>query len=34
MAFDVETLNVDGRVTTLGVAGGHTLVIDRPAEAG
>jgi putative redox protein len=34
MAFDVETLNVDGRVTTLGIAGAHTLVIDRPVEAG
>jgi uncharacterized OsmC-like protein len=34
MAFDVETLNVDGRVTTLGTAGTHTLIIDRPVEAG
>lgn len=34
MAFDVETVNVDGRVTTLGIAGGHTLVIDRPLDAG
>lgn len=34
MALEVETLNVDGRVTTLGTAGAHTLVIDRPVEAG
>jgi uncharacterized OsmC-like protein len=34
MAFDVETLNLDGRVTTLGIAGSHTLVLDRPVEAG
>lgn len=34
MAFDVQTVNVDGRVTTLGSAGAHTLVIDRPLEAG
>jgi putative redox protein len=33
MAFDVETVNVDGRVTTLGIAGAHTLLIDRPVEA-
>ena len=34
MSFDVETQNLDGRVTTLGRAGGHTLVIDRPEKAG
>ncbi len=34
MPFDVETLSVDGRVTTLGIAGTHTLVLDRPVEAG
>ena len=34
MAFDVQTVNIDGRVTALGRAGSHTLVIDRPAEAG
>jgi len=34
MSFDVETVNVDGRVTTLGRASAHTLVIDRPVEAG
>jgi putative redox protein len=34
MRFDVQTVNVDGRVTTLGSAGGHTLVIDRAAEVG
>ena len=34
MSFEVETQNLDGRVTTLGRAGAHTLVIDRPLEAG
>jgi uncharacterized OsmC-like protein len=34
MAFEVETRNVDGRVTSVGSAGQHTLVIDRPADAG
>ena len=34
MAFEVETQNLLGRVTTVGSASGHTLVIDRPAEAG
>ena len=34
MPFDVETLSVDGRVTTLGIAGSYTLVLDRPVEAG
>jgi putative redox protein len=30
----VETRNVDGAVTALGVAGSFTLVVDRPVEAG
>lgn len=34
MAFDVETCSLQGRVTTVGSAGGHALVIDRPATAG
>ncbi|MGC3999729.1 MAG: OsmC family protein [Anaeromyxobacter sp.] len=34
MPFEVETRNIHGRVTTVGSAGGHTLVIDRPAAAG
>ncbi|MFO0583511.1 MAG: OsmC family protein [Anaeromyxobacter sp.] len=34
MPFEVETRNVHGRVTSVGSAGGHTLVIDRPAAAG
>lgn len=34
MAFDVQSVNIDGRVTALGTAGSHTLVIDRPVEAG
>ncbi len=34
MPFEVETRNVHGRVTAIGSAGGHTLVIDRPALAG
>jgi uncharacterized OsmC-like protein len=34
MAFEVETRNVHGRVTSVGSAGQHTLVIDRPADAG
>ncbi|MFT3916670.1 MAG: OsmC family protein [Anaeromyxobacteraceae bacterium] len=34
MSFEVETRNVHGRVTSVGSAGGHTLVIDRPAAAG
>jgi uncharacterized OsmC-like protein len=34
MAFEVEVRNVDGAVTALGSAGGHTLVVDSPAGAG
>jgi uncharacterized OsmC-like protein len=34
VAFAVEVRNVDGAVTALGAAGQHTLVVDRPAEAG
>lgn len=34
MDLEVETCSVRGRVTALGSAGGHTLVIDRPASAG
>lgn len=33
-AYDVETISVDGRTTSLGSAGAFTLVVDRPAEAG
>jgi putative redox protein len=34
VGFEVEVRNVDGAVTALGAAGHHTLVVDRPAEAG
>jgi len=34
MHFEVETRNVDGRVTALGTAGPFTLVVDRPVEGG
>ncbi len=34
MAFDVQTVNIDGRVTALGTSGSRALVIDRPVEAG
>jgi len=34
MGFEVEVRNVDGQVTALGSAGPHTVVVDRPAEAG
>ena len=34
MAFEVETRNVSGRATSVGSAGQHTVVIDRPVEAG
>ena len=34
MGFDVETQNIHGRVTALGSAGGHTLVVDRPSSVG
>lgn len=34
MAYEVETRNVHARVTALGSAGGHTLVIDRPPTGG
>ncbi len=34
MPFEVETLSIVGRVTTWGTAGAHTLVLDRPVEAG
>jgi len=32
--IEVETQNVDGKVTALGSAGPFTLVVDRPAEGG
>lgn len=34
MVFAVEVRNVDGAVTALGASGPHTLVVDRPSEAG
>jgi len=34
MHFEVETRNVDGRVTALGTADPFTLVVDRPVEGG
>ncbi len=34
MGYEVETITVDGRVTALGSAGPHTVVIDRPVELG
>lgn len=34
MVFEVEVRNVDGAVTALGACGPHTLVVDRPSEAG
>jgi len=34
MAYEVETRNVHGHVTAIGSAGGHTVVIDRPAASG
>jgi putative redox protein len=34
MAYEAETRNVHGSVTAIGSAGGHTLVIDRPASSG
>ena len=34
MRTEVETRNLDGRVTALGTAGQFTLVVDRPAEGG
>ena len=34
MRIEVETHNVDGKVTALGSAGPFTLVVDRPAEGG
>lgn len=33
-SFEVEVRNVDGAVTALGASGPHTLVVDRPSEAG
>jgi organic hydroperoxide reductase OsmC/OhrA len=33
-SYDVETISVDGRTTSLGSAGGFTLIVDRPVEAG
>lgn len=32
--FEVEIRNISGRPAAIGSAGGHTLVIDRPPEAG
>ncbi|HEY3524074.1 MAG TPA: OsmC family protein [Candidatus Limnocylindrales bacterium] len=34
MGYEVETITVDGRVTALGSAGPHSLVIDRAVELG
>ena len=34
MHIEVETQNVDGKVTALGSAGPFSLVVDRPAEGG
>lgn len=34
MAFEVETQNLQGRVTTVGSASGHTLIIDRAVNSG
>jgi putative redox protein len=34
MGFEVEVRNVDGSTTALGAAGPHTVVVDRPADAG
>ena len=34
MHIEVETRNVDGRVTSLGMAEQFTLVVDRPTEGG
>jgi len=34
MRTEVETRNLDGRVTALGTAGQFTLVVDRPTEGG
>jgi putative redox protein len=34
VAFEVEVRNLDGLVTALGMAEHHTVVVDRPKEAG
>jgi putative redox protein len=34
MHIEVETRNIDGRVTSLGTAEQFTLVVDRPTEGG
>ena len=34
MPYDVETISIDGRTTSLGSAGAFTLVVDRPGSAG
>jgi organic hydroperoxide reductase OsmC/OhrA len=34
VSFEVEVRNVDGAVTALGAGGLHTLVVDRPEDAG
>jgi putative redox protein len=34
MGFEVQLRNVDGSTTALGTAGPHTVVVDRPVEAG
>jgi len=34
MRIEVETNNIDGRVTSLGMAEQFTLVVDRPPEGG
>ena len=34
MDYEVTTENLSGRVTSLGSASGHTVIIDRPAAGG
>ncbi len=34
MAIEIEFRNVDGEAAAIGSAGPHTLVVDRPADAG
>jgi putative redox protein len=34
MGFEVEMRNVDGATTALGTAGPHSVVVDRPIDAG
>ena len=32
--FEVEVRNVSGRALAVGSAGAHTLIVDRPPDAG